>query len=219
MSHAALDYVAGLHDVKGSMRAVLWAMAYRANKDTGLYTAGVRRLANESGLGHSQAANLVKRAVADKLISEVLDTAGSRPAYYRLPPFADSDPVVSTPERTQTEDAEPGADGFVSTPGEFVSTFRPVVSTPERTKPENPENHAAEPPPSPQAAPAPPPPALRTLMSTIGARPPNGERRTPAEEQKARDDQLARLEAWMREHPEPQPDSEPCMDCPTEATG
>jgi hypothetical protein len=75
---------------------------------------------------------------------------------------------------------------------------------------------AAEPPPSPQAAPAPPPHALRQLIAAIGARPPNGGPRTPAEERAAREDQLARLAAWMREHPDPDP---PCQDCPEEAAG
>lgn len=85
VSWSELEWCAGLGPaVKPPIRSMLWAMAYHANRDTGLVTSGVRLLASEAGVSPATAARLLGAIVAGGLAEMVEPAAGSRPAAYRL---------------------------------------------------------------------------------------------------------------------------------------
>jgi hypothetical protein len=102
VSWPALDWCARLGpEVKVPLRSLLWAMAYHANRDSGLVTAGVRLLGPEAGVSPATAARLLVEAQQRGLVELVREAAGSRPAWHRLPCF------VSHHDETQAAAGRP----------------------------------------------------------------------------------------------------------------
>lgn len=83
MSWPALRWVAERCTARGADRAILWAIAYHVNKDTGLAKLSMRTIASESGV------SLDARVTADPAPGEVWPArdrrAGPRDASIDLP--------------------------------------------------------------------------------------------------------------------------------------
>jgi hypothetical protein len=122
VSWAELDWCASLGlQVKAPGRGLLWAMAYHANRDSGLVTAGVRTLAAEAGVSKTTAARLLVELEGSHLIVKAREAAGTRPTWYRL---ACS---VSRPDGTQAGTGRPASvpSGAASVPPRRDETLTP----------------------------------------------------------------------------------------------
>jgi hypothetical protein len=72
--------------VKGPGRALLWVIAYHADRDTGECWVGQRRLARESGLARSTVQQALGKLFDDLVLEPVEDARGPQPERYRIAP-------------------------------------------------------------------------------------------------------------------------------------
>jgi hypothetical protein len=72
--------------VKGPGRAVLWVVAYHADRDTGECWVGQRRLARESGLARSTVQRALDELFSGGVLEYVEDHRGPRPDRYQIAP-------------------------------------------------------------------------------------------------------------------------------------
>jgi len=72
--------------VKGPARALLWVIAYHADRDTGQCWVGQRRLARESGLARSTVQLALDKLFDDLVLEPVEDARGPKPERYRIAP-------------------------------------------------------------------------------------------------------------------------------------
>jgi hypothetical protein len=72
--------------VKGPGRALLWVIAYHADRDTGECWVGQRRLARESGFARSTVQLALDQLFDDLVLEPVEDARGPRPERYRIAP-------------------------------------------------------------------------------------------------------------------------------------
>jgi hypothetical protein len=72
--------------VKGPDRALLWVIAYHADRDTGECWVGQRRLARESGLARSTVQRALDELFSDGVLEYVEDHRGPRPDRYQIAP-------------------------------------------------------------------------------------------------------------------------------------
>jgi hypothetical protein len=79
-----MRYVAEVCDVQGAGRALLWAIAYRANPRSGVCSAGQRRLAREAGIARSTVQEWLPLLAALGELEEVFEGSGRHPACYRI---------------------------------------------------------------------------------------------------------------------------------------
>jgi len=70
--------------VKGPARALLWVIAYHADRDTGECWVGQRRLARESGLARSTVQLALDKLFDDLVLEPVEDARGPKPERYRI---------------------------------------------------------------------------------------------------------------------------------------
>src|SRR5215218_1174859 len=69
---------------KGPARAVLWVIAYHADRDTGECWVGQRRLAEESGLARATVQRALGKLFDDLILEPVEDHRGPQPERYRI---------------------------------------------------------------------------------------------------------------------------------------
>jgi hypothetical protein len=100
LNYAAMRYVAERCTVRGAGRAILWAMAHHADKDTGECWASNRRIADEAGVAHATVKRLLPKLMAAGELELVLRGAGRRSDCWRITacgvamsPLDDPDPV------------------------------------------------------------------------------------------------------------------------------
>ena len=87
MNYPALRWVASTDcKVEGSARAVLWVVAYHADRDTGDCWVGQRRIAQASGLARSTVQLALDRLFADCILEPVEDRRGPKPERFRIAP-------------------------------------------------------------------------------------------------------------------------------------
>jgi hypothetical protein len=72
--------------VKGPGRAILWVIAYHADRDTGECWVGQRRLARESGLARATVQRALDKLFADGLLEPIEDHQGPKPERYMIAP-------------------------------------------------------------------------------------------------------------------------------------
>jgi Helix-turn-helix domain len=72
--------------VKGPARAVLWVIAYHADRDTGECWVGQRRLARESGLARATVQRALDKLFGDFVLEPVEGHRGPQPERYRIAP-------------------------------------------------------------------------------------------------------------------------------------
>jgi hypothetical protein len=72
--------------VKGPARAVLWVIAYHADRDTGECWVGQRRLARESGFARSTVQRALDELFGDGVLEPVEDHRGPLPERYMIAP-------------------------------------------------------------------------------------------------------------------------------------
>jgi Helix-turn-helix domain len=84
MNYPAMRAVAEYHQLEGPARAILWAMAYRADRDTAEVWAGQRRLALESGVSRKSVERWLPRLVGQGVLEVVEEGTGPRPDGYRF---------------------------------------------------------------------------------------------------------------------------------------
>jgi Helix-turn-helix domain len=72
--------------LEGAPRALLWAMSYRADRDTAECWAGQRRLAREAGISRKSVERWLPRLVGMGLLELVEEGTGPRPDCYRFSP-------------------------------------------------------------------------------------------------------------------------------------
>jgi hypothetical protein len=72
--------------VKGPARAVLWVIAYHADRDTGECWVGQRRLARESGLARATVQRALNQLFGDLILEPVDGHRGPQPERYRIAP-------------------------------------------------------------------------------------------------------------------------------------
>jgi len=85
MNYPAMRWVASEDcKVKGPGRALLWVIAYHADRDTGECWVGQRRLARESGLARSTVQLALDKLFDDLVLEPVEDACGPKPERYRI---------------------------------------------------------------------------------------------------------------------------------------
>ncbi len=89
MNYAAMRYVAEECTVQGAGRAILWAISYRADRDTGECWAGQRRIAREAGVARSTVQLLLPKLVDAGELELVEMGDGPHPDCYRIAPAWD----------------------------------------------------------------------------------------------------------------------------------
>ena len=72
--------------VKGPGRALLWVIAYHADRDTGECWVGQRRLARESGLARSTVQQALGKLFDDLVLEPVEDARGPKAERFRIAP-------------------------------------------------------------------------------------------------------------------------------------
>jgi len=72
--------------VKGPGRAVLWVIAYHADRDTGECWVGQRRLARESGFARSTVQRVLDELYASGVLEWIEDHQGPKPDRYQIAP-------------------------------------------------------------------------------------------------------------------------------------
>jgi len=72
--------------VKGPARAVLWVIAYHADRNTGECWVGQRRLARESGLARATVQRALDKLFGNCLLEPVEERRGPQPERYRIAP-------------------------------------------------------------------------------------------------------------------------------------
>jgi hypothetical protein len=72
--------------VKGPARALLWVIAYHADRDTGECWVGQRRLVCESGFARSTVQRALDELFGDCILEPVEDHRGPQPERYRIAP-------------------------------------------------------------------------------------------------------------------------------------
>jgi hypothetical protein len=86
MNYAAMRWVDSADcKVKGSARAVLWVIAYHANRE-GECWMGQRSLAESSGLSRSTVQLALERLFADEVLEALEDSSGPKPERYQIAP-------------------------------------------------------------------------------------------------------------------------------------
>lgn len=128
--------------VKGPARAVLWVIAYHADRDTGECWVGQRRLARESGLARATVQRALDKLFADGVLEPIEDHQGPKPERYMVAPHlvegeSFGSGVVegtSTPSKVVEHEAiagevihNPGASGL--TPGPQVVADAELVDS------------------------------------------------------------------------------------------
>lgn len=87
MNYPAMRYVASDDcTVKGPGRAVLWVIAYHADRDTGECWVGQRRLARESGFARSTVQRALDELYAAGVLEWIEDHQGPKPDRYQIAP-------------------------------------------------------------------------------------------------------------------------------------
>jgi hypothetical protein len=81
-----MRYVAEECRLEGPPRAILWAMAYRADRDTGLCWAGQRRIAREAGVSRKSVERWLPRLLAKGELELVEEGSGPQADTYRVAP-------------------------------------------------------------------------------------------------------------------------------------
>jgi hypothetical protein len=71
---------------KGPARALLWVIAYHADRDTGECWLGQRRLARESGVARSTVQRALDELFGDGVLEYVEDHRGPKPDRYQIAP-------------------------------------------------------------------------------------------------------------------------------------
>jgi hypothetical protein len=72
--------------VKGPGRALLWVIAYHADRDTGECWVGQRRLARESGFARSTVQRALEELFGDGVLEFLEDSRGPRPEVFCIAP-------------------------------------------------------------------------------------------------------------------------------------
>jgi hypothetical protein len=115
---AGLDWVAWRCTVEGAGRAVLWAVAYNVDRETGLATLSTRTIARQAGISRRHLIQAVLPSLVESGDLEIKELGrGTRPSTYRLP--RSGDPRSSQPE---------GPSGYLRSPQE-QSEQEPVAVT------------------------------------------------------------------------------------------
>jgi DNA-binding transcriptional MocR family regulator len=87
VNYPAMRYVASEDcKVKGPARALLWVIAYHADRDTGECWLGQRRLARESGVARSTVQRALDDLFSDGVLEYVEDHRGPKPDRYQIAP-------------------------------------------------------------------------------------------------------------------------------------
>lgn len=87
MNYPAMRWVASEDcQVKGPGRALLWVVAYHADRDTGECWVGQRRLAREAGLARSTVQVALDRLFADGVLEWIEDSRGPKPERFQIAP-------------------------------------------------------------------------------------------------------------------------------------
>ena len=87
MNYPAMRWVASEDcGVKGPARALLWVIAYHADRDTGECWVGQRRLARESGLARATVQRALDKLFGDFVLEPVEGHRGPQPERYRIAP-------------------------------------------------------------------------------------------------------------------------------------
>jgi hypothetical protein len=87
VNYPAMRYVASDDcTVKGPGRAVLWVIAYHADRDTGECWVGQRRLARESGFARSTVQRALDELFSAGVLEWIEDHRGPKPDRYQIAP-------------------------------------------------------------------------------------------------------------------------------------
>jgi hypothetical protein len=87
VNYPAMRYVASDDcKVKGPGRALLWVIAFHADRDTGECWVGQRRLARESGLARSTVQRALDELFSGGVLEYVEDHRGPKPDRYQIAP-------------------------------------------------------------------------------------------------------------------------------------
>ena len=81
-----MRYVAEECREEGAARAILWAIAYRADRDTGECWAGQRRIARESGFTRTHVQRVIPQLLRRGVLEVVESGTGPRPDVLRIAP-------------------------------------------------------------------------------------------------------------------------------------
>jgi hypothetical protein len=96
MNYPAMRYVAEVCTVQGAGRAILWAIAYRADRDDGECWAGQRRIASEAGVARGTVQRVIPELLEAGELELVAGSAGPKARRYRIV-GADSSGLTTSP--------------------------------------------------------------------------------------------------------------------------
>src|SRR5215213_2273772 len=138
VNYPAMRYVASDDcKVKGPGRALLWVIAYHADRDTGECWVGQRRLARESGLARSTVQLALDKLFDDLVLEPVEDARGPRPERYRIAPSLvegeafGSGMVEGTASVSGAVEGEVVVGAVIHNPGSSGPTAGPLPGTAE----------------------------------------------------------------------------------------
>jgi len=119
---AGLDWVAKRCTVEGAGRAVLWVLAYNADKETGIIKVGTRKIAAEAGISQRHVITLLLELVESGCLEVVTVGRGRSVSTYRL--------SVATNSLRHNPEASDEASSSQTAP--VVTNSRPVVTNSQR---------------------------------------------------------------------------------------
>src|SRR5262245_10590584 len=116
VNYASMRYVAETCTVQGAGRALLWAIAYRADRDSGECWTALRRLANEAGIGYTTAKRVKPELIDQGELEVVVEGTGRRPACLHITACGPAKAPLADPVSGTATDPQAPVDNFVVGP-------------------------------------------------------------------------------------------------------